>query len=110
MTTLPPTVSITYLIDKIEHSGQILGFPPMPAGYGDIDKSVMVLKVVYECLQRASRESWEYLCLRIEREGLGVLKKILDGAPVLDYLRTNEDLAVPPHQPPTNLSPGQGGG
>jgi hypothetical protein len=83
-TALPVDLSMNDLIYKIEHSGQTHGFPPMPPGYTDIKKRRMARKVVTKCLERARKEAWEYLQLMIERESLGILKKILDGGPELE--------------------------
>jgi len=104
---LPP--AINYIDSKMEHTGHIHGFPAIPSDYGDISKNTMACKVLHECLERAKSESWEYLKERIDKEGIQVVKQILDGGPVLKDLvrmKTEEEETVAGRERPIqNLVP-----
>jgi hypothetical protein len=78
--------AMNYIDSKMEHVGHIHGFPAVPSGYGDIEKHSLAWRAVNECLERAKSESWKYLKGRIDKEGIQVVKQILDGEPVLKDL------------------------
>lgn len=76
-------MAVEYIANKMQYTGEVFGIPEVPVGFGDFVKSNMAWKVVTECFERAKGEVWEYLRGRIEREGLGVLRGIMEGGPVL---------------------------
>ena len=79
-TVFPPIDAINYVTERMEYVGSIHGFPAMPNGYNEgLNKSIMVFKVINECLERAKIEAWEEMKKRIEMEGVDVLKDIMEG-------------------------------